>query len=119
MLISTRPLAQGEIEFWEVSPDHFDGEALEPLAPNGPHLIVAHSESGHHHVLDRELAKAFVVKRPESDGFRMLKIIVEHPADVKNLAPAGHKELTLQPGVYLGIVGRELGLDDMIRRSAD
>lgn len=115
--LNIRPVAQGEIEFWAVSEDHFDGAEVTAMEPKGPHFIIAHSEQGHHHVLDREVAEVSTVKN--SIGMEMLRVIVKAPTEVKNLNPHGHKNLPLTPGIYEARISREMGLDDVIRSSRD
>lgn len=115
--LNQKPVAQGEIEFWAVSADHFDGADLTEVKPVGPHFIIAHSEQGNHHVLEREVAEVSTVKN--SIGMEMLRVIVKAPTEVKNLSPHGHKNLPLAPGLYEARISREMGLDDVIRSSRD
>ena len=115
--LNDRPVAQGELDFWAVTPDHFAGMETAPIECIGGHFILAHSESGHHHVIDRADADAFTV--PNSAGMEMLRLIVREPTNVKNLGGNGHADIDLTPGDYVVIKRRELGLDDVIRTSAD
>jgi hypothetical protein len=117
MFIYDRPIAQGELEIFAVTPDHFDGQECSPMDATGPHFILAHSESGHHHVLDRAAAEVFTV--PNSQGMEMLRMIVREPTKVRNLGGSGHKDLALGVGEYLVVKSREMTLDDVIRTSAD
>ncbi len=117
--ITARPVAQGEADFWKVDADHFADQTFEPVAAENGHLIVAHSESGHHHVIDRDKAELYAAPVKDSDGFRLLKLIVKEPTEVRNLAPSGHEDLKLDAGIYEVRIARELGLDDVIRRAAD
>ena len=118
--LDQKPFAQGEITFFPVTPDHFDGAAFTPAEANETAYIVAHSESGHHHVIERSRADVAVV-RHDSAGLTILRAIVADPegATVRNLGSPGHADLHLPPGLYEARVNRELGLDDMIRRAAD
>jgi hypothetical protein len=115
--LTDRPVSQGELDFWLVSPDHFDSEAQTAMEPTGAHYVLAHSESGNHHVLECETAQVFTL--PASEGLTMLRAIVKAPTRVRNLSPGGHADLALLAGDYLVIKRRELGLDDVIRSSAD
>ena len=112
-----RPIAQGELDFWAVTPDHFAGMDAAPMDATGPHFILAHSESGHHHVLDRAVAEVFTVSN--SQGMEMLRLIVKEPTKVRNMGGNGHADVDLPAGDYIAIKRRELGLDDVIRSSAD
>ena len=114
--LTSRPLSQGELDFWPVSADHFAGYDLAAVQAAGPHHILAHSESGNHHVIDRDAA---VIERVSGAIFERLRMIVSAPTKVRNLSPCGHADLDLMPGEYDVIKRRELGLDDVIRSSAD
>ena len=115
--LTDRPVSQGELDFWRVTPDHFADEAQTPFEPTGSHFILAHSEKGNHHVLECDVAEVFSL--PASAGLTMLRAIVKAPTKVKNLGADGHADLALEAGDYLVIKRRELGLDDVIRSSAD
>jgi hypothetical protein len=115
--LNKAPIAQGEIEFWAVTEDHFNGQETSDMEPENGHFIVAHSESGHHHVLERNAAEVKTVKN--SVGMDILQVIVKAPTEVKNLNPNGHANLPIEPGFYEARISREMGLDDMIRRSQD
>ena len=116
--LNERPVAQGEIEFFPVTADHFDGASTEPATPTGSQFIVAHSESGHHHVLEREAVEVSTVKT-DSIGLAVLRVLVKEPTSVINLNPNGHLNLPLKPGLYEARISREMGMDDMTRRSRD
>jgi hypothetical protein len=116
--LPTPPLAQGEIEFFAVTPDHFDGAEMQPFAATEGRYVLAHSESGHHHVLDREAAEVHAVK--DSAGMTVLRLLVTNPrAQVVNLNPHGHRNLDLPPGLYEARISREVGMDDVVRASRD
>ena len=115
--LTDRPLCQGELTFWLVTDDHFDGQEASGFLAEGSVYILAHSESGHHHVLDRDVAE--VERMPASEGLEILRAIVREPTAVRNLGASGHADLPLGAGTYLVIKQRELGMDDMIRAAAD
>jgi len=118
--LNERPVAQGELEFWAVTPDHFDGVDTTDMTPEHGAYILAHSESGHHHTITMERATVAEVKQ-DSPGLAILRLIVTDPdgADVVNLNPSGHKNLYLVPRVYEVRKAREMGMDDVIRQSRD
>lgn len=118
--LDQQPLSQGEITFLPVTPDHFEGAALGPAETDGQAWIVAHSESGHHHVIDRARADVAQVQH-DSAGLTILRAIVTDPegAVVVNKGSHGHADLHLPPGLYEARINRELGLDDVVRRAAD
>lgn len=112
-------IAQGEIEFFPVTADHFDKAELAPMDGDATHYILSHSESGHHHVLDRKVAE---VHRVANDplGMTVLRMLVTDPtARVVNLKPHGHRELPLRPGLYEARISREMTMDDLVRDSRD
>lgn len=116
--LDQRPLSQGEATFFPVTPDHFDGKAEDSADATDTEWIIAHSESGNHHVLEREDADVAVIDR---GAIGILKAIVKNPegAVLRNKSANGHDDLTIPPGLYEVRIQRELGLDDMIRRAAD
>ena len=77
-------------------------EGCTPVEPENGHLIIGHSETGHHHVLDRDHAKVMAGpanRNPE--GMEILYDIVDHPTEVKHLRSTDtHKSVPLQPGIY-------------------
>ncbi|MGL6209704.1 MAG: hypothetical protein ACRC14_07745 [Paracoccaceae bacterium] len=115
--LDEKPVAQGEIEFFAVTADHFDRFDLEAMVPVNGHFIVAHSESGHHHVLEREAVEVSRVK--DSAGMEILRVLVTTPTAVINLNPHGHKNLPLEPRLYEARISREMGMDDVVRSSRD
>ena len=90
------PIAQGDVIFVpiEALPE---GE-LEAVKPENGAYIVAHSETGHHHViLDRPTVKMF----KGMDMFRDLLTVEETPADVEHLRSVHtHQTVTLAPGAW-------------------
>lgn len=112
-------VAQGEIELFAVSDDHFDGVEFEPVDEQNGAYVLAHSESGHHHVIDRNLAQVARVKN-DSQGMNVLRLIVTDPeATIVNLNPNGHKNLPISPRLYEARISREMGMDDVVRDSRD
>jgi hypothetical protein len=107
--------AQGEVYVRRIDelPD-----GLTPLAPEGGVAIVAHSEQGHHHVLDT--AHAEVLERPMTDGLRILYAIVREPTALRQTAATPHEEMPLAPGLYEMRLAREYDpFAEQIRRVAD
>jgi hypothetical protein len=112
-------IAQGEIELFAVSNDHFDGMEFDAVEVQNGAYVLAHSESGHHHVLDCEVAEVSRVKN-DSQGMNVLRLIVTDPeATIVNLNPNGHKNLPIPPRLYEARISREMGMDDVVRDSRD
>lgn len=117
--LNERPISQGEIEFFAVTDDHFDGCEFDQTPDDGTAYILAHSESGHHHVIEMERAQVATV-RSDSAGMAILRVLVEQPGtEIVNRNPNGHANLPIQPRLYEARISREVGMDDAIRASRD
>jgi hypothetical protein len=82
--------------------------------------IVSHSESGHHHLLDRD--GVTVMERTEgvAAGMRILYAIVEAPARLYQDAATPHDAHDLLPGIYELRIAREYDpVMQQARRVAD
>lgn len=67
--------AQGEVNIQivdELPPD------LKPMQAENGFYVIGHSETGHHHVLDRDKADVFLGEKT-SDGMQVLYAIVKSP----------------------------------------
>lgn len=103
-----RIAAQGEITLIRVG--DVTGAAPKgyaPLATENGKLVIGHSETGHHHVMEPTTAKAFVAdKAPE--GMRILRLIVEQPTVLEHLRGHDtHEPLMVPPGEYDVRIARE------------
>lgn len=93
-------------------------EGLSPVAPEDGVVIVAHSEQGHHHVLDA--AHVDVLERTDSEGMRILYAIVREPTSLRQTAASPHEEMPLEPGIYEMRLSREYDpFADQVRYVAD
>jgi hypothetical protein len=100
--------AQGEIQIRRIgdntTPQRMKG--FTPLAREYGKLIIGHSETGHHHVLDGNAA-VFVMDRPP-EGMRILRAIVESDTPLVHLRDYDtHAPHMLPPGEYEFRIGRE------------
>jgi hypothetical protein len=101
-------VAQGELYIRPVAalPD-----GCTPMKADGDHYIVGHSETGHHHVLDRSCCE--VVAGPASAnpaGMAILYAIVKEPTALTHLRSTDtHAPMMLAPGVYEIRPAREFG----------
>ncbi len=101
--------AQGEIKLRRLSENGAASPPANftPIAPEGRHIVVGHSETGHHHVIDRERASAFVADRAP-EGMRILRLIVAQPTALMHLREHDtHAPIDLAPGEYEARIGRE------------
>lgn len=70
---------------------------LVPIAPEGKHVIVTHSETGHHHVMLAERTKAY--KLP--DSIMDIFLAVEQGDTLEHLRPHDtHEAIAFPPGNY-------------------
>jgi hypothetical protein len=110
--------AQGEITIFRIvegAPDT-TVEHTERDAKGRP--IISHSESGHHHVLDRPVAVTEVATPPA--GMRILYALLEEPAQLVQDASDAHGAHTLAPGLYEFRIAREFDpFSEQVRRVAD
>lgn len=67
--------------------------------------IISHSESGHHHVLDRPVAVHELPEPPE--GMRVLYALLEQPTMLVQDAANAHGSHSLAPGLYEFRIARE------------
>lgn len=95
------------------------GVTLTAVKPEGNNLIVSHSESGHHHVLDRRHVD--LMERPDpAEGLRMLYAVVKEHTALRQTAAAPHEAANLEPGIYEIRLSREFNpFEEEIRRVAD
>lgn len=85
------------------------------IVPVNGKLIVGHSESGHHHVIDSDCATA-----TRLDEF-FSYVTVSRPTQIDHLREHDtHPSIALQPGMYEFRTGREFDpFHEAIRASAD
>ncbi len=105
--------AQGELTITRINklPKNI-GKKVEP---NNGRLIVGHSETGHHHVVDADCATLTRV-----DEFTAY-LDVHKPTQIDHLRGFDtHPSIALQPGMYEFRTGREFDpFEDVIRASQD
>ena len=109
----TKVAAQGELTITKLSrKPKVLGAAVGPV---GSKLIVGHSETGHHHVVDAGCAT--LTRIDEFTAF----LNVTKPTFVDHLRPHDtHPSIALQPGMYEFKTGREFDpFADVIRKSCD
>lgn len=110
--------AQGEITIFRITDGEPAGtvEMAERDKHNRP--IISHSESGHHHVLDRPVAVTENQEPPE--GMRILYAMLDQPTMLIQDASNAHGSHTLEPGLYEFRIAREYDpFMEQARRVAD
>lgn len=92
-----------------------------PLLPENGRFIVGHSETGHHHVLERTKGVTASVIENESEGMRILRLILEEPNSLEHLRPHDtHETIALAPGEYEIRIEREFDhYAELARKSID
>jgi len=106
--------AHGEINFYRIIEGSVDLRDFGPVTDktqNGD-IIVGHSESGHHHVLEKENVEAqeFV-----QDGMKYFHLIVKEQNRLYQDAAKPHEEQTIEPGEY--IIGCSLDYDPFTKQA--
>ena len=112
--------SQGELTFVKLPEDaDMSGKAFADTATDG-RWIIGHSETGHHHVMDR--APVQVVERGNAPiGVRILRLIVAEPVACEQLRSFDtHAPVNLSPGKWEVRTAREYDpLAKIARRVAD
>ena len=113
--------AQGEITIiliGDAKPENHDGK---PLALEGGKLIIGHSETGHHHVLERTSGATVTVLDRAPEGMRILHAILAEPNKlIHERGHDTHETIALPPGEYEFLIAREFDhYAELARQSAD
>lgn len=109
--------AQGEIRIYRI--DKVPAK-VKPLTRENGQLIIGHSETGHHHVLEAERVKVFEAEEAP-EGMRILYALLESPGKLKHLRDFDtHAPHAFEPGVYMFRTDREYDpYAELARRVAD
>lgn len=97
---TSTPNAHGEVTLIRIDEGELPAEGwseFTDISQSG-NFILGHSEQGHHHVLDRE---GVTVHQRESEGFRVLRLIVEKPINLWQEANNPHEKQIVHPGTYI------------------
>lgn len=116
-----RIAAQGEITLIRVG--DLTGntpKGYSPLKTENGKLVIGHSETGHHHVMEPSTAKAYVADTAP-EGMRILRLIVEKPTVLEHMRGHDtHEPLMVPPGEYDVRIAREYDpYAELARRVAD
>lgn len=97
--------AQGEITVFKCDGEMPAGLVAMTEKDKSGNPIVSHSESGHHHVLDRAVA---VMEKPDApEGMRILYALLDGPTELKQNASNAHGSHALEAGLYEFRIARE------------
>lgn len=107
--------AQGELRFLRL-PDNFKIPTnAEKIKAEHGRVIVGHSETGHHHVMDATCTTMFRLPGALLDCL----LVVDKPDELKHLREFDtHETLSFEPGIYKVTTAREHTPEGW-RRSAD
>jgi len=109
---------QGECLFIKVDQFNDNDADYEVVKPEGQRLIVAHSESGHHHVIDISRSKQADLLINKTNNL-MGRLVLGDDAEVEHLRSFDtHETIKLPPGKYVLRYRREY-TPEGLRRVAD
>lgn len=115
----TARAAQGEIyirRIGDLPPSKKAPAGYTALTVEDGKLIIGHSETGHHHVLDPRHCSVAVMDRPP-EGMRILRAIVESPTPLVHLRDYDtHEPIMLTPGEYEFRITREFDPYEQLAR---
>jgi len=110
--------AQGEITVFRITGDMPANLSAHAEYDKAGRPIISHSESGHHHVLDRPVSVMELPEPPE--GMRVLYALLDQPTMLVQDAANAHGSHELAPGLYEFRIAREYDpFAEMARRVAD
>jgi hypothetical protein len=122
MKMIEKSAAQGEIYIRRIdrpAQDFLKGGT--PLKEENGRFIIGHSETGHHHVMERGGVDVVEMPSPTA-GIRLLRMIVADP-DKELVHERGHdthESLGFEPGAYEIRIGREYDpYQQLARQQAD
>ncbi len=102
MKVFNKICAQGEAMF--IKGDFSIPKGAEKISPENGNCVIAHSETGHHHVMNAEFATLY--KLP--DSILECLLVVEKETTLEHLRPHDtHESILFSPGTYKVRYGRE------------
>jgi len=112
----TKMAAQGDFIIFRINQIPLDVEAL---SADNDFFIIAHSETGHNHVMERTHVEAFLPKNTKSVDLYELFLNVKEPTEINHLRSFDtHETLLVPPGQYVVKRQREY-TPEGFRRAAD
>ena len=115
--------AQGEITIRRIGdvPTKCSLPGYTAMKPENGKFIIGHSETGHHHVLDRTSGVDIAVMDAPPQGMKILRAIIENPTSLVHLRDHDtHEPIQLLPGEYEFRIAREFDhYAELARQSAD
>mgnify|MGYP000494071684 CR=1 FL=1 len=94
----TKMAAQGDFIIFRVNEIPAN---IEPIEAEGDHIVVAHSETGHNHVMERTNVQAFKEAGTKEADLYKLFLLVDKPTEINHLRSHDtHETLLVPPGKY-------------------
>lgn len=92
------PCNQGEVRFYRLSDDTIIPERAVRIEPVGNRVVIAHSETGHHHAMTAERTEAYRLP----DDILACLMVVRDPDELIHLRDFDtHEPIAFPPGNYL------------------
>jgi len=112
----TKMAAQGDFVIMRVDTIP---EGLQAVQPEGNHFVIAHSETGHNHVMDREHVTVLKDQNTKDVDLYELFMVVKEPTEINHLRSFDtHEPILVPPGNYKVRRQREY-TPEGFRRAAD
>ncbi len=113
--------AQGEVTIIRIGDAHRSTIEGKSLALEHGKLIIGHSETGHHHVLERFSGASVTILDRAPEGMKILRAILTEPNKlVHERGHDTHETIYLQPGEYEFRIAREFDhYAELARQSVD
>ena len=94
MKIFIKTAAQGDLYIERIDALPAD---LIPVSPENGKIVVGHSETGHHHVMDAAMVEMYRLPEEIYECF----LVVKEPTALEHLRPFDtHEALLHEPGIY-------------------
>jgi hypothetical protein len=91
--------AQGEMYIRKIDGEFEFTENRRDMEPENGKFILAHSETGHHHVIDRNAVEVYQRTENVPEGLGILQMIVKEPTTIEHLRSNDtHEPLFLTEG---------------------
>jgi len=113
----TKMAAQGDFIIIRIDSIPSDVEKLE--ADKNGHYVIAHSETGHNHVMTMERVQAFKPKNVEDRDLYELFLSVEQPTEINHLRSFDTHETLLVPAGNYRVRRQREYVPEGYRRAAD
>lgn len=96
--------SQGELRFVRLPDNYKVPAAAIKVEPTGNKIIIGHSETGHHHVMEAEHTTMYRLPNSILDCL----LVVSKPDELRHLREFDtHEPLSFEPGIYKAVTARE------------